>query len=448
MLKELLLPEITQLLESKDWSTLKEGISSWPAAEIVDLLEELNDKEKVLLYRVLNRDVAADVFAEMDIYQREYLLEVLTDKETKILLADLSPDDRTSVLEEMPAKATKYLLNMLNAEDLKEASWLLGYPTDSCGRLMTPDFVELKESYNVKEAISHIRKYGKASETIYRVYVVNKNGNFVDDILLRDLILSEEDKPISELMDYNYISVSAFDDQEVAVRYMEKYDMFALPVLDSNGILLGIVTIDDVLEVSEEEATEDIQKLAAVNPVEQPYITASLWKLIVKRFPWLLALVLVNFLTASAIDNYKEVTLALVSLASFIPLLLGTAGNSGTQTSTLIIRSLAIGEVRTKDWLRVLLKEIIIGSVLGLIFAIITYLHGLYQGEDVMDLAIIVSLTMVVLILWANIIGSLLPMIIAKLKFDPAVISSPLIATLIDVTGIMIYYNIAIWVIL
>lgn len=447
MLKELLLPEITQLLENKDWLSLKEGISSWPAAEIVDLLDELENRDKILLYRVLNREVAADVFAEMDIDAQEELLEVLTDKETKELLTNLSPDDRTAVLEEMPAKATRHLLNMLDADDLKEASWLLGYPEDSCGRLMTPDYVELKESYTVKEAIDHIRKYGKDSETLYRVYVIDDNGYLIDDILLKNLILSDENNPITKIMDYNFISVSAYDDQEVAVRYMERYDLFSLPVIDSNGVLLGIVTVDDVLVVSEEEATEDIQKLAGVNPVDQSYISASMWKLMMKRFPWLLVLVLVNFLTATAIDSYQEVTLTLVSLASFIPLLLGTAGNSGTQSSTLIIRSLAIGEVDTGDWFRVLVKEITVGFILGLTFAGIIYLRGMYEGEAVMDVALIVSLSMVILILWANIIGSLLPMILAKVKLDPAVISSPLIATLIDVTGIMIYYNVAIWVI-
>ena len=446
MLKDLLKPEIEELIASRSWTDLKGGLSSWHEAEVADLLLSIDRQDRVLLYRVLPRDFAADVFAEFDQDESESLLESLTDAETRRLLEDLSPDDRTALLEELPAEVTRNLLNMLSPTDLKEARQLLGYPEDSVGRLMTPDFISVKEVWTIGQTIEYIRKYGKDSETLYRIYVRDEKGKLLDDILLRNIILANEDEKISSLMDYNVVSISAYQDQEEAVKYMDKYDVMALPVVDSVGNLLGIVTFDDVMDVHAEEVTEDFQKISGVNPVYQSYLSASIPKMILKRFPWLLALVLVNFLTAGVIDFYRDVTLAVVALASFIPLLIGTAGNSGTQSATLIIRGLAVGEVETKDLGKIILKELSVGLSLGLVFGGVTYFRGMFEGHDNLDLALVISLTMLVLILWANLIGSVLPIILAKLKLDPAVISSPLIATLIDVTGILIYYNIAIWI--
>lgn len=444
MLKDILLPEIIELIEKHKWSELRDGLSSWHPSEVAELLMDIKKEERVLVYRALPRDFAADVFAEYDYEQREHLLNDLTDRETKNLLEDLSPDDRTDLLAELPAKATKTLLNLLNPEDLNEARKLLGYPEDSVGRLMTPDFVNIKENWTVQQALEHIRKFGKDSETIYRLYVLDNNGKLIDDLLLKNLILADADRKVSELMDYNVVSIPAFEDQEEAVRYMEKYDISALPVVDSTGVLVGIVTFDDILDISTEEATEDIQRLGGVNPVDSAYLSAGSFKLISKRFPWLLILVLVNFVSAAVIDFYKDITLQVVALASFIPLLIGTAGNSGTQSATLIIRSLAVGEIDVSDWFKIMLKELLIGALLGLIFGIVSYIVGLFNTDSNFDIPIVISLSMVVLIIWANLIGSLLPILIAKAKLDPAVISSPLIATLIDVSGIFIYYNIAI----
>ncbi len=446
MLTDLLKPEIEELIAKRAWGELKDGLSSWHSAEVADLLLSIDRQDRVLLYRVLPRDFAADVFAEFDQDDSESLLESLTDAETRELLEDLSPDDRTALLEELPAEVTRKLLSMLSPSDLKEARLLLGYPEDSVGRLMTPDFISVKEDWTVAQTLSHIRKYGKDSETLYRIYVRDEKGKLIDDIMLRNLILADEKEKISSLMDYNVVSIPASHDQEEAVRYMDKYDVMALPVVDSQGKLLGIVTFDDVMDVHAEEVTEDFQKLGGVNPVDQAYLSASVPKMIMKRFPWLLALVLVNFLTAGVIDFYSDVTLAVVALASFIPLLIGTAGNSGTQSATLIIRGLAVGEVRTKDLPKILRKELSVGLSLGVIFGLVTYLRGMFEGQDKLDLALVISLTMLVLVVWANLIGAVLPIILAKLKLDPAVISSPLIATLIDVTGILIYYNIAIYI--
>jgi magnesium transporter len=444
MLKELLKPEINELIEKRHWSELKNIMDSWPDAEIAELLRDIDKADRALVYRTLPRETASSVFSYFEPEEQDDLLRDLTDVETRNLLADLSPDDRTELLEELPAKVTRRLLNLLSPEDLWEARALLGYPEDSIGRQMTPDFVAVKPHWSIKTALEHIRKFGKDSETIYRIYVVDDDGKSLDDILLRNIILAPENKKILDLMDYNVVSVSAFDDQEEAVHTMEKYDIAALPVVDSKGLLVGIVTFDDVLDISQEEATEDFQKISGINPVEQTYLNASVWKLMWKRFPWLLILLFANFITAAVISIYADVIAAFVVLTFFIPLLIGTAGNTGTQSATLIIRSIALGEVDFRDWFKVMIKELAVGLLLGLILGIFTYIRGYYDGQGGLDVAIVISFTMLVLVLWANLVGAVLPIILSKIGLDPAVISSPFIATLIDVTGIMIYFNIAI----
>lgn len=444
MLKELLKPEIEELIEQRKWTQLRDGITSWHPSEVAELLLSIDKKDRVLLFRALPRDFATDVFIEYEYEERESLLNDLTDKETKYLLSDLSPDDRTDLLSELPAKVTRDLLNMLSPEDLQEARTLLGYPEESVGRLMTPDFIKIRENWTVKDALNQIRKFGKDSETINRVYVLDKKGRLLDDILLKNLILSDENTPIENLMDYTVISISAFEDQEAAVRYMEKYDLYVLPVVDSDGNLVGIVTFDDVFDVSEEETTEDFQKLGGMNPVDQSYLTASIPKLFIKRFPWLFALLLANFISAAVITYYEPVIASVVALVSFMPLLNGAAGNSGTQSATLIIRSLALGELNVSMWRKVFMKELILGVIMGAVLGFFTYLRGIVEGDNSHELALVVSLSVLILLIWANLIGGLLPLIIAKFKLDPAVISSPLITTIIDITGISIYFNIAI----
>lgn len=445
MLKELLRPEIEDIIKQRRWKDLRIGLEGWEPAELADLLLEIEKEYKVLLFRALPREVSTQVFSHIDSEERDQLLNELTDGETRRLLADMSPDDRTSLLEELPAKVTKSLLNMLSSEDLKEARYLLGYPEESIGRLMTPDFVAVQSDFTIAQTIEHIRKFGKDSETIYRVYVVDDNGRLIDDILLKDLILAEETKIISDLMDNSFLSLSAFDDREEAVRMFEKYDVLALPVVDSNGIIVGIVTFDDIYDVSEEEATEDFQRTSGINPLDQSYLSASVRKIYLKRIPWLLAMVFANFLTASVISHYDYVTVAFVSIVAFIPLLTGTGGNSGTQSSVLIIRGIATGDIKYKDWFSVFKKEIVVGLLLGFTLAIVAFVRGYLESNSSFNLAWTVSLSLIVLILWANIIGSTLPIILHKMKLDPAVISGPLITTIVDVSGLLIYFNVALY---
>ncbi len=443
MLKELLKPEIKELIERRKWNDLRNALADWPSPEIAELLLDVGKHDRVLIFRALPRDISSDVFSHLDFEQRDALLFELTDMETKELLTDLSPDDRTDVLEELPSRVTKRLLMLLSPEDLKEARDLLGYPEESIGREMTPDFVAVRKDWTIGRALAHIRRFGKDSETINRIYVVDNKGKLLDDILLRNIILARKNEIIENLMDYNVVSISAFDDQEKAVRVMEKYDISALPVVDSDGHMVGIVTFDDIMDISQEENTEDFQRISAINPVEGSYLHAGVWKLVIKRFPWLFILLFANFITAAVISLYSEIIQTVVALTFFIPLLIGTAGNTGTQSATLIIRSLAIEEVRLQDWYKIFTKELMIGLLLGVILGGFTYLRGIMEGEGNIPLALVISSSMIILVLWANLIGALLPLLLEKLKLDPAVISSPFIATFIDVTGIIIYFNVA-----
>ncbi len=446
MLKQLMKPEIQELIERKNLNDLKDVLSTWPAPEIADLLLDIDKSSRAIIFRTLPRDLAAKVFSYLETDQRNALLYDLTDQETRQLLADIPPDDRTALFEELPAKVTMTLMNLLSPSDLKEARELLGYPEDSIGRLMTPDFVAVRPEWTVSQALKHIRIFGKDSETINRIYVTDKDGNLLDDVLLRNIILAEENQKISSLMDNNFVSVSAFDDQEVAVKIMEKYDIAALPVVDSQGKLVGIVTFDDIMDISKEEATEDFQKISGMTPFEETYQSVSVFKLWTKRLPWLAVLLFANSITTAVISSYQNAIESVIALTFFIPMLIGTGGNTGTQSSTLIIRSLAVGDITIKHWFKVFMKEIIIGILLGIALGLFAFIRGLVELHSGLEIPITIGVSMIAIVIWANIIGAMLPLIIAKLKLDPAVISSPFIATFTDITGMIIYFNIALMI--
>ncbi|NLO19120.1 MAG: magnesium transporter [Ignavibacteria bacterium] len=443
MLKELLKPEIQELIESHNWNDLKVVLSSWPAPEISDLLLDIDKRDKVLLFRSLPKEISTDVFSYLEHEEQDELIRQFTDQETKELLADMSPDDRTSFLEELPARVTKRLFDLLSPEDLKEARELLGYPEESIGRLMTPDFVAVRPDWSIKKSLEHIRQFGKDSETINRIYVTDTKGKLLDDILLRYIILAKETQIIDELLDYNVVSVSANDDQEDAVRTMEKYDISALPVVNSEGELVGIVTFDDIMDISKEEVTEDFQKISAISPFDASYSNASVWHLWAKRIPWLFFLLIANFLTTGVISFFSNELQAIIALAFFIPMLTDTGGNTGTQSATLVIRGLSTGDIELKDWARVISKELVVGIFLGIVLAGVAYFRGLLIGDDGTQIAIVISSAMLLLVIWSNLIGTILPLLLYKLKLDPAVVSSPFITTFVDVTGLLIYFNIA-----
>jgi magnesium transporter len=449
MLKELLRPEIEELIQQKDWTTLREALALWPPPELSDLLLSLPKSDRVLFYRSLPRDRAAEVFAYIDPNDQDDLLRDLTDEETRHLLANLQPDDRTQLLEELPGQVTQRLLNLLGPEDLKEARWLLGYPEDSVGRLMTPDYIAIREDWTIDEALRYIRRAGKRSETVNRIYVVDRQWHLLDDIPLRRLILDEPETLVADIMDRSYASVSAFAESEEAVRVIRRYDQVALPVLDSAGVLLGIVTVDDLLDVAEEEATEDFHRVGSVEPIYTPLLETPLAVLFRRRIGWLLVLVFVNGIFSSAGIAYFGSSIQATTPLMFgllivmLPLVIGSAGNAGSQSATLMVRAIATGDVTKADWLSLLGRELGVAFALGLTMALAASIPGFYHGGR--DLAVIVGMTTVLVVVLGSVIGMSLPFLLKRFGLDPATASSPLVTSIADITGVIVYFSFAAW---
>lgn len=456
MIKELLLPEIQELIIDRKWSELRDIVEEWPVAEIADLLMEQEPPDRVVFFRVLPRHLSSEVFSYLDTEYQNALIELLTAEETRHLLANLAPDDRTMLLGELPGQVTQRLLNLLSPQDLKEVRQLLGYPEDSVGRLMTPDYVAVRQNWTIQQAIDHIRQIGKTSETINVVYVTDTQWVLLDALDLSLLILARPDDLIADVMDEQFVSIQASEDREVAVDMLKKYDKIVLPVTDSNGILLGIVTVDDLLDVAEEEATEDFQKLGGVSALDTSYLNADIWTLFKKRSGWLAVLFLGQMFTASAMERFEDELSALIALAIFIPLIISSGGNSGSQATSLIIRAMAVGEITLSDWWKVMRREIVVGLILGVFLAVIGLVRVLswdffgwydYGGSAVL-IALTVAVALVGVVSWGSLIGSMLPFVLRRLGLDPATSSAPFVATLVDVTGLLIYFSAAHWMIL
>ncbi len=453
MLSQLLQPEIKSLINERKLSTLKEVLSDWSPADIAELMSELTENEQAVVFRVLPHDLAADTFEYLEFDMQVALLKAMGNEEVALILNDMSPDDRTALLEDLPSSAARQMMMLLSAEERKVARTLLGYPEDSVGRLMTPDYLAVKPQWTIEEVLNYIRKNGKDKETISTLYVVNEKGKLIDDVRIRDMLLAEFNQQILDLMDENYIALNVYDDQETAVEIFKKYDRIALPVVDSFGVLLGIVTVDDVLDVAEEEATEDIHKLAGVTALEEAYSSISLYEMIKKRAGWLALLFVGEMFTATAMGLFEGEIKKAIILTLFLPLIISSGGNSGSQASTLVIRALSLGEISLKDWIFVMRREIISGIVLGAILAIIGFLRiSVWQavsdvyGVHWLLVGLTVSLALIGVVLWGTLSGSMLPFILKKLGADPATSSAPLVATMVDVVGLMIYFWVAIFV--
>ncbi len=439
--KELIKPEISELIEKQKWADLRESVEDWPVPEIADLMENLGKRDRVVFFRILPRDVSTAVFTHFEPEQQNALLVELTDEETRQLLANLAPDDRTTLLDELPGQVTNQLLNLLSPQDLKEARYLLGYPEESVGRLMTPDYLAVRQHWTIGQALDHIRKMGRQSETINVIYVTDPGWKLLDALDLQLFILSDPEKKVEEIMDDTFIAVSAFDDREEAVQVVQKYDKTVLPVVDSDGILLGIVTIDDLIDVAEEEATEDFHKGAAVAPLRASYRETSILELFGKRISWLVILVFVSLVSSGVIEAFEEVLSAAIALAFFIPLLIDSGGNTGAQSATLMVRAIAIGEIELRQWFQTVGKEVLVGILLGVVMGLASWVLGFYRGGP--EIGIVVGLSMITIVLVANIIGTILPFLLTHFRIDPAVASSPLITTIVDATGLLIYFTIA-----
>lgn len=433
-------PDALELIERRDWGGLRATVSGWPPVETAELLLKMNKSDRVLFFRSLPRDLATETFANLSPDQQSALVLELSDEETRLLLADLSPDDRTHFIEELPGKATQRMLNLLDPADMNEARWLLGYPEDSVGRLMTPDYVAVRPTWTVQQALDHLRQQGRDSETVNTVFVVDDHWRLLDDVELRRFILAPPAATVAELMDHSVVSLRASEPREDAVELIQRYDLIALPVVDSDGVLVGIVTVDDVLDVAEEEATEDFHRVASVGPLRTSVSEATVPTLYRRRVPWLLALVFMNVLSGAGLAYFEDTIAAAVALVFFLPLLIGSGGNAGSQSATLMIRALATGDVEASDWLRLLGKELAVSLMIGATMAIGVASIAWWRAPDVLA---IVCLTMVLVVLVGSLLGMSLPFLLTRVGLDPATASAPLIASLADIAGVVIYFSVA-----
>ena len=439
-----------EILSSGDEQALSEFLDDQNISDVAELVYEYPDRETHIISS-MSVHRAAKVFKILDLSNQKDIIQSLPPNKTAALLNELPPDDRTDFLEELPGNVVRELIKLLNAEERKVTLSLLGYPENSVGRLMTPDYVYVYENNTVAEVLDIIRKKGKDSETIDVIYVINKEGELLDDIRIREFILAAPDKKVSELMDERVISLRAYDDQEVAGEVFKMNNRVALPVVSNSNKLLGIVTIDDILWVASEEFSEDMQKIGGTEALEQPYLEMPIIRLFKKRISWLIVLFLGEMLTATAMKYFEAEIAKAVVLVLFVPLIISSGGNTGSQASTLIIQAMAVGEITIADWWRVLRREIISGLLLGTVLGIIGFLRivvwssfapQLY-GEHWMSVGITVGVALVGVVLWGTISGSMLPIVLKKLGADPAVSSAPFVATLVDVTGLVIYFSVA-----
>jgi len=452
MIVQLIKPEFEELIASKKWGALKEVLNDLPPADIADLLLELPGDIAIVVFRLLKKPVAADVFAEIPSTKGIELLELFNKQQLSDVMVNLEPDEQVSLLEELPGHLTQRVMNSIDRENKEQLKKLLGYPEESVGRLMTPRYVKVKSEWTIKQSMKHIRKYGETAETINVIYVVDDKEHLVDDLRITHLILADQDDQIFSLMDYSYEALSAYDDQEEAVKMLAKYDRVALPVVDSDGVLVGIVTADDIIDVAEEETTEDMQKMAGMDVLDDYYSQTTVFSMFKKRVRWLILLFIGQMLTVTAMSSYESILASAVLLSVFIPMIISSGGNSGSQAATLIIRALATDDIDSSEWPKILKREVMsglmLGSVIGVIGVVITFGWGILQGQVINATLALTSLTiglsLLGVILFGNLSGSMLPFILTKFNLDPAVTSAPFVATLVDVTGIIIYFSIAI----
>lgn len=452
MYSEIVHENIKGLIEERELRKLRDLLVAFRPADISDLIGELPDDDKAIVFRILPRDVATDTFEYLSFDNQKAMLSALGQERMAVLLNDMDADDRTAFLEEFPAAAVRQLVLLLDREQRAEALSLLGYPERSVGRLMNPDYIAVGENWTVEQVLTHIREKGKDSDNLHTIYVVGEKGKLIDDLRIRDILLAPLNKPVNELTTHKFVSLHVHDNQEEAVAAFKKYDRTALPVLDSHGVMLGIVTVDDVLDVAEEEATEDIQKLGAVEALEDPYILIPLGELIRKRAKWLIVLFVGEMLTASAMGYFESEIERAVVLALFIPLIISSGGNSGSQAATLIIRALAIGEIALSDWWRVMRREIYAGVTLGALLGALGFVKVAIWAQigDVFGphwplIGLVVALSLTGVVLWGVLAGAMLPFFLKRVGADPATSSAPFVATLVDVTGLVIYFSIAAW---
>jgi len=437
-------------LSKNDMHLLREFLDEQNISDVVELVNEFPENEATIIDNMTVHR-AVSVFKILDINQQKDIIKELPARKTAKILNELPPDDRTDFLEELPKAAIRDLIKLLDPEERKITLSLLGYPEDSVGRLMTPDYVYVYAHYTVAEVLNNIRKYGKKYETIDVIYIIDENGCLVDDIRIRDVLIEQPDAIIKDIIDGRYVALNVYEDQEHASQVFKMNNRTALPVVDDNDVLLGIVTIDDILWVTNEEFSEDMQKMGGTEALNEPYLDISIFKLFKKRITWLVVLFIGELFTATAMGYFEDELAKVLVLASFIPLILSTGGNSGSQSSTLIIQAMSVGEITIADWWKILRREVLSGVLLGVLLGIlgffrVTMWHMImpgFYGVHWLLIAITIGFTILGVVIWGTITGSMLPIVLKKLGADPAVSSAPFVATLVDVTAILIYFSLA-----
>lgn len=439
---ETMLEEVKVMIEERKFSKLKKYLEDFNSADIPWFFEELSDEEIILVFRLLSKDVAAEVFVELEPDLQEKLIGFFTERELKAVMDELFMDDTVDLIEEMPANVVKRILKHINKEDRKIINELLRYPEDCAGSIMTTEFVDLKENMLVEDAFREIKKDCVNKETIYNCYVLSLTRKIVGVIDLKTLLLADKKDKIKDIMDENVIKIYTLEDKEEVAKMFDKYDEYALPVVDNEERLVGIITVDDAIDVMQEETNEDFEKMAAVTPSENTYLKTSVFEHTKNRIIWLLVLMLSSAFTGMVLTKYEKAFEALPILVSFIPMIMGTGGNCGSQASTLVIRGMAVGEIDLKEWIKVVWKEIRVGFLVGIALLIVNAIRIYLQYKD-LKLCIVLGLTLIGTVIVAKVIGAILPMLAKKLKQDPAIMAAPFITTVVDLCSVMLYFQVA-----
>ena len=435
---------VQELLETKQYTRLRQLLAEMNDADIAACMDELEEPEMLKVFRILPKDLAADVFSYLEVDNQQMIITSLTDKEAAHIIDNLMADDAVDLLEEMPASVVKKLLINVSAEARRDINHLLRYPEDSAGSIMTVEYVDLKESLTVEQAIERIRKVGVDSETINICYVLDAQRKLIGTVALRYLLLSDSHAIIGDIMHENVISINTLMDQEEVVKQFKKYDFTAMPVVDNENRLVGIITVDDIVDIMEEETTEDMEKMAAIVPGDKPYIRTSVWENFLKRIPWLLFLMVSSAFTGAILASYEEALSVHAALTFFIPMLMGTGGNAGGQASVTVIRGLSMGEIEYRDVPGVMWKEIRIAVLCGICLAVANFAKLMLFDKVGLLVAIVVSVTLVMGVLMAMLLGCVLPVIAKRIGLDPAVMASPFITTIVDALSLLVYFKVAV----
>lgn len=435
--------EIKDLLSTRQYTTLRQKLAEMNEADVAGLLEQMEEEEMLKIFRILPKDLAADVFSYLEVEHQQLIITSLSEKDAAGIIDNLMADDATDLLEEMPANIVKKILANASPVTRRDINHLLRYPEDSAGSIMTVEYVDLKENLTVEEAIARIRKVGVDSETINICYVLDAQRRLLGTVALRYLLLSEPDETIGDIMHENVISIHTLTDQEEVAAQFKKYDFTSMPVVDNENRLVGIITVDDIVDIMEEEATEDIEKMAAIVPSDKPYMRTGIFETYKKRIPWLLLLMISATFTGQIINHFEDALSICTVLTMFIPMLMDTGGNAGGQASVTVIRGLSLGEINYRDTLRVIWKEIRVALLCGITLAVANFAKLMLFDRVGLTIAAVVCLTLVVAVLLAKMIGCSLPVLAKRLGFDPAVMASPFITTLVDALSLLVYFRIA-----